>query len=122
MKRSCAVKLTLVTSVAALLVQCDRRPTRYCVDENQNVIDDSKCAGTYTSGSYGSYGYSSNRYRWYYGGAQGFVPNGTHLTGGSIIAPRGGFVTRSFSSPGGGSVRGIIGHAGSAASSHGGGS
>ena len=113
MKRSCAVQLTLVTSVASLLIQCDRRPTRYCVDENQTVSDDNKCEDNYRTG--GAYARSfSHRYHWYYGGAHGAVPTGTHLGGGSTTPPREGFVR-----PTAGSVsessRGVIGHAGEAA-------
>lgn len=119
MKRSRAIKLTLVTSVAALLIECDRRPTRYCVDENQNVADDNNCGGAYRVGS--SYaGGSFHRYHWYYGGAHGAVANGTHLGGGSTVAPRQGFVVPTAGAVGG-SSRGFIGHAGEAASGHGGG-
>lgn len=115
MKRSRAIQLTLVTSMTSLLVSCDNRPTRYCVDENQNVTDDRNCDNPYyTSTPY-------HRYHWYYGGAHGPLSNGTHLSGGSVYAPREGFVSRSASS-GEVSARGVIGHAGEAASGgHGGG-
>ena len=110
MKRSGAIHLTLVTSMASVLIGCSQRPTRYCVDGNQNVVDEKKCEdGSYAGTSYG-------RYRWYYGGARGVVSNGTHLSGGSTAEPREGFVTPS----GEASERGVFGRAGEAASGHGG--
>ncbi|MBV8808343.1 MAG: hypothetical protein JO033_06675 [Acidobacteriaceae bacterium] len=109
MKRSRAIHLTLVTSVASLLINCENRPTRYCVDENQNVTDDNKCEDNHYSGSFYPH------YHWYYGGARGRVVNGTHLSGGSTTPPQEGFVTRSGESFGE-SERGVIGHAGEAAS------
>jgi hypothetical protein len=111
MKRSRAIQLTLVTSMASLLVSCDNRPARYCVDNNQVVTDDKYCEDPSAS----HYGY-----RWYYGGSHGPVANGTHLTGGSYSAPSRGFTTPSGES-GEVSTRGVIGSAGEAASGgHGG--
>jgi hypothetical protein len=108
MKRSRVVQLTLVSSVASMLLGCREKPTRYCVDENQAVADERKCEQSGPSG--GAYG----AYHWYYGGARGQVPEGTRLSGGSTVAPEGG-----FSEPSG---RGVIGAAGEDASGgHGGG-
>jgi hypothetical protein len=106
MKRSPAIQLTLVTSLASMLVAChDNRPTRYCVDSNWNVADELDCQR------------KDPRYQWHYGGGHGFVPIGTRLQGGSSIAPSSG-----FTSPSEGSIsRGGIGGAGEAAHAGGGG-
>ena len=109
MKRSRAIHLSLVTSVASLLTSCNNRPTRYCVDENQNVTYDQKCEDDYRVNNF------YHRYHWYYGGASGFVSNGTHLSGGSTELPQRGFVTASGESESG-SEHGVIGRAGEAAS------
>ena len=108
MKRSQIVSLTLVSSVASVLMSCrDQRPTRYCVDDYQSVVDDMQCNN------------NAGHHHWYYGGAHGFVPYGTRLSGGSTMTPRGGFSEASHA----GTARGGIGGAGEAASGggHGGG-
>lgn len=113
MRRSRSIQLSLVTSLASLLTSCDSRPTRYCVDENQNVADERQCEGNCPAGG-------PCRYHWYYGGASGVVPDGTHLSGGSTERPAGGFA-RAPSGSEGGTERGVIGEAGEAASAgHGG--
>ncbi len=114
MKRSRAIQLTLVTSVASFLIGCENRPTRYCVDESQNVTDDKNCEDANPRGA------PYHLYHWYYGGSRGPVSNGTHLSGGSTVAPSGGFVSPSAASEGA-SERGVFGGAGEAASAgHGG--
>ncbi len=112
MKRSRIVQLTLVSSVASLLLSCRDKPTRYCVDDYQSVVDDMRCQG-------GNDGHNNHRhYHWHYGGAHGFVPFGTRLSGGSSTPPAGGFSEASHA----GTARGGIGGAGEAASGgHGGG-
>ena len=108
MKRSRVVQLTLVSSIASMLLSCREKPTRYCVDGNQAVVDERKCEQNGPSGV----GYTP--YHWYYGGARGRLPIGTRLSGGSTVPPEGG-----FSEPSG---RGVIGAAGEDASGgHGGG-
>jgi hypothetical protein len=104
LKRSRVVELTLVSSMAAMLIGCRDRPTQYCVDESQAVVDEKNCVA------------GNGGYHYYYGGGHGFMPYGTRLSGGSTTAPSEGYTTAS------GTVRGGIGGAGEAASGgHGGG-
>jgi hypothetical protein len=110
MKRSHIVRLTLVTSIAAL-TGCGEKSTRYCVDAGNTVVDERKCQDN--SHPVGSY----IPYHWNYGGARGYVPLGTRLNGGSTTEPAEGFSSRTSSA----TVRGVIGGAGEAVS-HGGGS
>lgn len=93
MKRSSAVPLTLLSSLAALLISCRDKPTRYCVDDDQQVVAESGC--------YSGHGH------WYYHAGHGFIPRGTRLSGGSFAAPSSG-----FSTPEAATSRGIFGHAG----------
>jgi len=110
MKRSQAIQLSIVTSVAATLLSCDGTPpTRYCVDQDQRVLDERACQQPTTGGHY-----------WYYGGRTGYVPTGTRITGGSFETPSEGFTTSSGSVVGG-TVRGGIGASGDAAAAHAGG-
>lgn len=107
MKRSHAVHLTLVASVASLLTSCDQTSTRYCVDANQNVADDRNCEE------------SDPGYRWYYAAGYHSQAIGTHIAGGSRTPPANGY--RAISSSNGeessaASERGGIGAAGEAAS------
>jgi len=109
MKRSQVVHLTLLTSVAAALTGCRDKPTRYCVDANNTVVDERQCEDSrHASGIHAPY-------HWSYGGAHGFVPVGTRLRGGSPTEPAEGFSSRTSS----GTTRGAIGGAGEA-NSHGG--
>jgi hypothetical protein len=98
MKRSRVVQLTLVSSMAAMLIACRERPTRYCVDEGQAVVDENNCIA------------GNGGYHYYYGGGHGYMPYGTHLSGGSTSAPSGGYTVAA------GTVRGGIGASGEAAS------
>ncbi|MBS1872861.1 MAG: hypothetical protein JSU00_06580 [Acidobacteria bacterium] len=100
MKRSSAVQLTILATLAAALVSCNRsnRAAQRCVDAQSVVVDDRYCRDA------GSGGYTP--YHWYYGGTSGYTPIGSRVSGGSLIAP-------SHSSPSGTS-RGIIGGAGAA--------
>lgn len=110
MKRSRAVHLTLVVSVAAVLTGCNERPRRYCVDENQNVADDQYCE------------HLAPHFQWYYARGYGSVSNGTHVEGGSATAPASGYLSRSGQSASEGesegTARGGIGASGEAASGH----
>ncbi len=109
MKRSQVVQLTIGTSIAAALSGCKEKPTRYCVGAGNTVVDERQCEDDRrTSGSHVPY-------HWFYGGARGYVPIGTRLTGGSTGEPAEGFSSRTSS----GTTRGAIGGAGEAAS-HGG--
>lgn len=112
MKRSGAVHLTLVVSVAAVLTGCNERARRYCVDENQNVADDQYCEDR------------APHFHWYYARGYGSVSNGTYVGGGSETPPAGGYLSRSGQSVGEGesegTARGGIGASGEAASGHGG--
>jgi hypothetical protein len=90
-----------------MLIGCREKPPRYCVDNNWNVSDQVDCER------------SDPGHHWHYGGGHGYLPIGTHITGGSSVVPAGGFSTPSSES---GISRGGIGHAGEAASGgHGGG-
>ena len=109
MKRSHIVRLTLVSSIAAALTGCREKPTRYCVDAGNTVVDERQCEDK----SHAASGHVSHH--WFYGGARGYVPLGTRLSGGSATEPSGGFSSRTSSA----TARGVIGGAGEAAS-HGG--
>jgi hypothetical protein len=105
MKRSHVVHLTVITSIAAALTSCKEKPTRYCVDADNKVVDECQCEeDCHASGSHPAY-------HWSYGGAHGFVPTGTRLNGGSTVEPAEGFSSRTSS----GTARGIVGEAGKAA-------
>jgi hypothetical protein len=106
-KRSRSIQLTIVTSLASALISCEQRATRYCVDQNQRVMDDKLCEQSQPGPGF-------HYYHWYYGGARGRVPVGTQLSGGSYSAPSRGFVTPG--QPENGTVRGVFGRAGAAAS------
>jgi hypothetical protein len=107
MKRSKAIQTSIVASVAATLLSCEGTPppTRYCVDQQQRVLDDRECQQT-TSGGH----------VWYYG-RSGYVPTGTRISGGSFQTPSEGFTSNSVSAEGG-TVRGGIGASGEAAAGH----
>lgn len=106
MKRSQVVHLTLITSVAVALTSCRDKPTLYCVDTDNTVVDERQCEDNRpASGGHGSY-------HWSYGGAHGFIPVGTRLRGGSATEPAEGFSSRVSSE----TVHGGIGGAGEAAS------
>jgi len=108
MKRSQIVHLTIVTSIAAALTSCREKPTRYCVDADNTVVDERQCEDGRALGVHAPY-------HWSYGGAHGFIPVGTRLRGGSTTEPVEGFSSRTSS----GTVRGVIGGAGEAVSSGG---
>ena len=106
MKCSRSIQLTIVSSLAAALVGCGERATRYCVDPNQRVVDEKLCDQRPDP--------SAHYYHWYYGGGRGIVPLGTRLIGGSYSRPVGGFVTPAEADSG--TTRGVFGRAGEAAS------
>ena len=95
MKRSKTIQLTIVSAVAAGLLSCGERPTRYCVDEDQRVIDENNCVAGHSGGGH------------FYYGRSGFG-SGVRVTGGSTSVPSEGFTTPS------GTVRGGFGAAGEA--------
>ena len=104
MKRSTTVQLTLLSSVAALLIGCRSQQVRRCVDESQTVVDEQNCLAQQSSGFHGGY-------HWYYGGPSGYMPMGTRMSGGSST---GGGSSTSDS----GTTHGVVGSAGEAASGH----
>lgn len=106
MKRSQVVHLTLLASLAASLTSCSHKPTRYCVDGENRVVDDVDCQQPRSSPFY-------NSYHWYYIRSRRSAAAGTILTGGSTVVPREG-----FSRP---TTRGVMGSAGEDAAGHGGG-
>jgi hypothetical protein len=68
-KRSRAVHLVLLASAVAALEGCSHQE---CVDRTNVVVDDRYCQGQAPAGSYG--------YRWYNGGAGGYVPVGSSVS------------------------------------------
>jgi hypothetical protein len=98
MKRSSAVQIGLLATLAATLVSCSRNTAQRCVDSQNIVVDERYCRDSVSSGY--------TPYHWYYGGTRGYAPIGSRMSGGSTVAP----------SPG--TSRGIFGGTGS---SHGGG-
>jgi hypothetical protein len=104
MKRSSVVNLVLITAVTGV-AGCNSKPTRYCVDSNNSVLDDRDCPKVNAQPGVA---------HWYYGGAHGGVPIGTKLNGGTIVEPSEGFSTADESV----TARGVVGEAGESASGH----
>lgn len=90
------------------MIACREKPTRYCVDGKNQVVEDWDCED---QNDHVHVGY----YHWYYGGGHGRLPIGTTLSGGSPVEPAKGFSTPAET------ARGIFGGAGEGASAHGGG-
>jgi hypothetical protein len=93
-RRSRDVALVVVPLLAAAVTGCGGNDTAYCVDRNDQVVENRNCDGLGNSG-----------YFWYYGGAGG-SRIGTQLKGGDRVvstdigenARRGGFGSSSSSS------------------------
>lgn len=112
MKRSAAVPLVLVTAAAAAMLTCHQKG-RYCVDQNNYVVNDDDCKQPQDPRYY--------PHHWYYIGGRGYVQPGTQLNGGSTSAPLGGFRSPNEATAGVGTTRGVIGGAAEEASGHAGG-
>jgi hypothetical protein len=96
--------------MAAAMTACKEKRTRYCVDDNNAVVNEDWCRDEQRGPHYFAH-------HWYYGGARGFVAPGTRISGGSTTMPAEGFATPAES----GTSRGVIGRAGEAAAGHAGG-
>jgi hypothetical protein len=104
-RRSRDVALVVVPLLAAAVTGCGGNDTAYCVDRNDQVVENRSCDG------HGSPGFF-----WYYGGAGG-SRSGTQLKGGDRVvstdiaenARRGGFGSSSKS---GGVGRSVASHSG----------
>lgn len=122
MKRSTQVAVPLLAAAAlSLLTGCRKPDMQRCVDEHNNVVDDSLCKNQpnpqQRPDGHGGFIPFFPMYRYYYGGIGGYGL-GTHADGGAFsptagraYTTRGGF-GRSFSE--GGSHSSSAGHAGSA--------
>lgn len=99
-RRSRDVALVVVPLLAAAVTGCGGNDTAYCVDRNDQVVENRHCDNLGTPGFF-----------WYYGGAGG-ARVGTRLSGGDRVvstnvaenARRGGFGSSSSSSGVGRSV------------------
>ena len=99
-RSSTAVRLTVVPLLAAsFLAGCgDDEETAYCVDENDEVIENRYCEDEYDGVS------SGGAFFWYFG-ATGALSRGQRVSGGdrvsasdrAALAKRGGFGSRSSS-------------------------
>jgi hypothetical protein len=112
-RSSTAVRLTIVPLLAAsFLAGCgDDEETAYCVDENDEVVENRYCDDEYDGQT------SSGAFFWYFGAAGSSIARGTRVSGGdrvrasdrAALAQRGGFGSgsrsggtgKSFSSGGG---------------------
>ena len=103
-RSSHAVRLTVVPLLAAsFLAGCgDDEKTAYCVDENDEVVENRYCDDEYDGTS------SGGVFFWYFGAGSGSITRGTRLSGGervsasdrAALARRGGFGSRSSSGSG----------------------
>ena len=115
MKRSNAVNLGLVAAFATAFTGCGEEETAYCVNENDQVVENSFCGDEYSGGDRDHF--------WVYGaaavGGSKAIKKGTKLAGGSKIlstnksalTARGGFGSS------GGSTSGVGRPSGSSSSS-----
>ena len=102
---STAVRLSIVPLLAAsFLAGCgDDEETAYCVDENDEVVENRYCDDEYDNRT------SSGVFFWYFGSSAAGIRRGTKLSGGervsasdrAALAKRGGFGSRSSGSSGG---------------------
>ena len=102
-RSSTAVRLSIVPLLAAsFLAGCgDDEETAYCVDENDEVVENRYCDDEYDGVSTGG------AFFWYFG-ATGALKRGQRVSGGdrvsasdrAALAQRGGFGSRSSSSSG----------------------
>ena len=94
-RRSRDVALVVVPLLAAAVTGCGGNDTAYCVDRNNEVVDNRQCDGLGSPG-----------YFWYYGAGVGAARVGTKLKGGTAVVStniaenvrRGGFGSSSSSS------------------------
>jgi hypothetical protein len=102
---STAVRLSIVPLLAAsFLAGCgDDEETAYCVDENDEVVENRYCDDEYDGTA------SAGAFFWYFGASSSGIRRGTKLSGGdrvsasdrAALAKRGGFGSRSSGSSGG---------------------
>jgi hypothetical protein len=98
MRRSTQVTAPLLAAAAlSLLTGCRRPEMQRCVDEHNNVVDDSFCqnqAQQQRPDGHGGFIYVPSPYRYYYGGWGGF-DIGTQVGGGSFTpTPGASYTTR----------------------------
>jgi hypothetical protein len=99
MKRSTQVAAPLLAAAAlALLTGCRRPQMQRCVDEHNNVVDDSFCANQPNAqqqpDGHGGFIFVPSPYRFYYGGWGGYGI-GTQVGGGSYTpTPGASYTTR----------------------------
>lgn len=115
MKRSNAVNLGLVAAFATAFTGCGEEETAYCVDQNDEVVENNQCGDEYSGGD--------NSHFWVYGaagvGGAKAIKKGSKIAGGSrilstnksAITSRGGFGSS------GGSTSGVGRPSGSSSSS-----
>jgi hypothetical protein len=99
MKRSTQVTAPLLAAAALAMTAGCHREMQRCVDENNNVVDDSLCNNQTTQqrpDGHGGFILVPSPYRFYYGGLGGFGI-GTHADGGSYTPTAG----RSYTTRGG---------------------
>jgi hypothetical protein len=88
MKKSTAIKLTLLASAALAVSGCTRNQARRCVDQDQRIVGDEFCD---PNGAVRRTGTGGVHY-WLYGGSGSRI--GEHVVGGSVSpsgVSRGGF-------------------------------
>jgi len=99
MKRSTQVTAPLLAAAAlSLLTGCRKPEMQRCVDEHNNVVDDSFCqnqsAQQQRPDGHGGFIFVPSPYRYYYGGYGGFGL-GTQVGGGSLTpTPGASYTTR----------------------------
>jgi hypothetical protein len=94
-RRSRDVALVVVPLLAAAVTGCGGSDTAYCVDQNNDVVENRNCDGLGTPGFF-----------WYYGAGVGAARIGTKLKGGERVVStdiatnvrKGGFGSSSSSS------------------------
>lgn len=105
-KQSLAIPLTILLGVAS--GACDEEETnlKHCVDENNTVVDEDKCADagaeTVVIDDAGNrvVHHGSSGFLWYYGGSRSPLSPGSRVSGGGYTPSKGS----SYSSPRGGSI------------------
>jgi len=124
LKRSNAVNLGLVAAFATAFTGCGEEETAYCVNQNDEVVDNQTCGDEFSGGD--------DRHFWVYGaaavGGSKAIKKGSKLAGGSkilstnksAITSRGGFGSSGGSTSGVGKPSGSS-SSGSSSSSSGGG-
>jgi hypothetical protein len=100
-RSSTAVRLTIVPLLAAsFLAGCgDDEETAYCVDENDEVVENRYCDDEYNGVA------GAGAFFWYFGASGSNIARGTRVSGGdrvsasdrAALAQRGGFGSRSSS-------------------------